>query len=190
MNVLIPVKSLEHAKSRLNDSLSPDERKHLVLQMLDHVIDIVQSCKEITKITIVTPDEEIKNHVQKREISVLSEEKPGYNESLTKAAAHEKGNALLTIAADLPLLTTDDINHLLQLAKSHDIVLAPAKDGGTNAVFMKFALILPYLFGEHSFEYYKKTAQEKKLSVGIYQSETIAFDIDTEEDLKKFKEMK
>jgi len=190
MNVLIPVKSLDHAKSRLEKSLSADERKNFVLHMLDHVIGVIQSCKEITQITIVTPDDEIKKYVEPKGIKILAEEEEGYNQSLTKAAAHEKGNAVLTIAADLPLLTIDDIKHLLHLAKSHDIVLAPAKDEGTNAVFMKFSLILPYLFGKNSFEHYKKTAHEKNLSVGIYQSETIAFDIDTIEDLKKLQEMK
>ena len=190
MIVLIPVKSLDHAKSRLARNMSPDERIQLVLQMLDHVIATVQSCKEVTKIIIVTPDGRIKTYGEQKGVNVLMEEEPGYNESLTKAAAHEKGNALLTIAADLPLLTADDLNHLIHLAKSHDVVLAPAKDGGTNAVFMKFSLILPYLFGEHSFEQYKKTAQEKNLSVGVYQSETISFDIDTEEDLNKLQQKK
>ena len=189
MNVLIPVKSLSTAKSRLNKSLSPDERKKLVIKMLDHVITVIQSCKGISQITVVTPDEKIKKHVREKGVTVLSEERPGYNESLTQAALHEKGNAVLTIAADLPLLTANDINFLLQLAKSHEVVLAPAKDGGTNAVVMKFSLLIPYLFGEKSFENYKKIAKEKNFTIGVYQSETIAFDIDTEEDLKKFQQI-
>jgi 2-phospho-L-lactate guanylyltransferase len=190
MHALIPIKSLTAAKNRLAATLSNEDRKNLVLRMLDHVIETLQLNNEISQITVVTPDEEIKKHLEKKEVNILPEEKPGYNESLTKAAVHEKGNALLTIAADLPLLTAYDVIHLLDLAKSHDIVLAPAKDGGTNAVFMKFSLILPYLFGEKSFESYKKASKERDLKVGIYQSETIAFDIDTEEDLKKFQQVK
>jgi len=79
-----------------------------------------------------------------------------------------------------------DIQALLKRSLDHDVVFAPSKDNGTNAILTKFPLLLPYLFGENSFETYKKEAQKRKLTVGLYNSETIAFDVDTPEDVKTY----
>ena len=111
MNVLIPVKSLSAAKSRLAGYLSLEERKKLMLQMLTHVITTIKSCETITQIAIVTPDKSVIQLAKQNGIKILPEEKPGYNEALTYAAQHENEHPLLTIAADLPLVTTQDILH-------------------------------------------------------------------------------
>lgn len=176
-HALIPVKSLKNAKSRLANNLSLEERKNLVLAMLNHVISILQSVKKISQITLVTSDQTIQEHINYDNISIFPEEKVGHNPALTVAAHHETAT-LLTISADLPLLTRDDVRQLLSLASLYDIVLAPAKDKGTNAILMK-PLALPYLFGKNSFEKYSNEAKKRNLTVGIYKSQTTAFDIDT-----------
>lgn len=190
MNVLIPVKSLSAAKSRLAGYLSLEERKKLMLQMLTHVITTIKSCETLTQIAIVTPDLLVQHLAKQNGIKILHEEKPGYNEALTYAAHHENEHPLLTIAADLPLVTTQDILQLITRAQRYDLVLARSKDGGTNALVTKQPLLIPYLFGQNSFEKYKQEAAKRKLSIGVYQSETIAFDIDTPQDLQVLQEIK
>lgn len=183
LHALIPVKSLHHAKSRLAKRLSQQQRQELVLSMLDHVLMILKSCDEMKKITVVTPDVEVKKHVLQLGFSVTSEEKPGHNSSLTAAAQNENSEiSLLTISADLPFLTSHDVGQLIKLLTSHDIALAPSKDNGTNAIIVKKTLLLPYLFGKNSFEKYKEVAIKKNLSYAVYESQTIAFDVDTIED--------
>src|SRR5690348_10083548 len=111
MHVLIPVKSLKNAKSRLSKDFSQIERQKIVLKMLHHVIEVLTSCKEITHISLVTPDTNIIQEMGKFNIYLVLEEKPGYNESLFYAAQKEDSNQkLLTLPADLPLITEEDIH--------------------------------------------------------------------------------
>lgn len=184
MNALVPVKALTDAKSRLAKSLTNMERKKLVLRMLDHVISILQSVHEIEKISIVTPDEEVLSHAAVLGVVGIPEVSPGHNPSLTAASQHENTKSLLTISADLPLLNAANISQMIVLSQQNDIVLAPSKDLGTNAIIMTPPLIIPYLFGTRSFEKYKRQADKQTLSVGIYHNETIAFDVDTIDDLQ------
>lgn len=197
---LIPVKSLSDAKSRLKGHLSLEERKTLTVHMLKHVLKIVHACKEIKQTFVVTPDEEIKKIASQYSATVLPEEHTGYNQSVTIAAKHvpfrhsreggkpvnQNNISLLTIPADLPLLTQNDIQMLIKHSYEQDIVLAPSKDGGTNSVLMHPPLIIPYLFGKDSFKKYINEAQKRNLTISIYESPTIAFDIDTIDDLRNY----
>jgi 2-phospho-L-lactate guanylyltransferase len=188
---LIPIKSLILAKTRLSKYLSLEERKQLVLQMLDHVITVLQLNKKIAKIIVVTPDETIKKYLASKKVVLLHEEKSGLNNALTFAAQYidnidKETIGLLTILADLPLLTEKAIDELFTLFSREDIVLAASKDGGTNALLMK-PFTLPYLFGVNSFEKYRKKAQKRNLRVRVYQNQATAFDIDTIEDVQKLK---
>ncbi len=53
---LIPVKSLNEAKSRLADSLTHEQRKTLVLEMLHHVITTLLASNVLAGVTVVSPD--------------------------------------------------------------------------------------------------------------------------------------
>ncbi len=185
LHALIPVKSLTNAKSRLAKYLTQEQRNTLVLTMLDHVLEVLTSCSQITKIIIVTPDEKIKKYVLDKGLSVEVETQHGHNKSLTQAAKKETSDTkLLTLSADLPLLSKKDIEQMIQLSQDCDVVIAPSKDNGTNAILEKSPLILPYLFGINSFENYKNESKKRKLSFKIYKSKTISFDVDTIEDME------
>jgi 2-phospho-L-lactate/phosphoenolpyruvate guanylyltransferase len=93
---------------------------------------------------------------------------------------------LLTISADLPLLTPEDIQALIQEAENHQIVLAGSSDGtGTNALLTRPPLVVPYLFGPHSLPAYIRAARTRQISYALYHHPHLAFDIDTREDLQK-----
>jgi len=185
INALIPVKSLSDAKSRLAQEYSFYERKELVFSMLNHILTVLKSCNDIKEITLVTPDELIKKYVLKLGVNVLPEEKHGLNQTLTFAAQKEtKTLGLLTIFADLPFLKKNDIEQMINYARNYEVVLASSKDNGTNAILLKKPLLLPYLFGNNSFKKYFEEAKKAKLKTTVYTSKTIAFDIDTVEDVK------
>jgi 2-phospho-L-lactate/phosphoenolpyruvate guanylyltransferase len=105
----------------------------------------------------------------------------------TESAAHFLQNVgLLTISADLPLLTQEDIRGLVQEADTHQVVLASSSDGtGTNALLTHPPLAVPYLFGPHSLSAYIQAIQTHQLSYILYHNSHLAFDIDTPEDLHK-----
>jgi 2-phospho-L-lactate guanylyltransferase len=93
--------------------------------------------------------------------------------------------ALLTISADLPLITPEDIQDLARLSERYQVVLAGSSDGtGTNALLTRPPLVLPYLFGVNSLPAYIHAAHARKLSYTLFQHEHLAIDVDMPEDLR------
>lgn len=102
-------------------------------------------------------------------------------------ALHQE--ALLTISADLPLLTQEDIVQLAYQAESAQIVLAASSDGtGTNALLARPPLVLPYLFGQNSLPTYVRAARERQLSYAVYRNAHLGFDVDTPDDVRQLEQ--
>lgn len=96
---------------------------------------------------------------------------------------------LLTISADLPLLSQEDVRALLTCGERSRVVLAASTDGtGTNAILMQPPLLLPYLFGPDSLPAYVQAARQRRVSYTLLQSAGLAFDIDTQEDLHELEQ--
>lgn len=184
---LVPVKSLAQTKSRLADHLTLHQRQNLVLDMLQHVLSVLIESECFARVAVVSPDERVLAHAREWGAYSLREEAAGHNEAL-RAAAESKAlaetAALLTISADLPLLHVSDIQHMVELAERHDLVLAPAREGnGTNAILVRPSLAVPYLFGPNSFLRYQRTARQRNQNMSIYHSIGTALDIDIIDDL-------
>jgi 2-phospho-L-lactate/phosphoenolpyruvate guanylyltransferase len=97
---------------------------------------------------------------------------------------------LLTISADLPLLTLEDIQELLREGENHQVVLAGSSDGtGTNALLTRPPLVVPYLFGPNSLPAYIRAANARRVSFTLYQNPHLAFDIDTLEDVQQLERL-
>jgi 2-phospho-L-lactate guanylyltransferase len=97
-----------------------------------------------------------------------------------------RSEALLTISADLPLLTPEDILGLTRLAERYEVVLASSSDGtGTNALLVRPPLALPYLFGPNSLPTYLHAASARQMSAVLYRNAHLAFDVDTPADFEQ-----
>jgi 2-phospho-L-lactate/phosphoenolpyruvate guanylyltransferase len=91
---------------------------------------------------------------------------------------------LLTISADLPLITPRDVQELVRAAENYQVVLAGSSDStGTNALLTRPPLVLPYLFGVNSLPTYIQATHARQLSYTLFQHDHLAFDVDTPEDL-------
>src|SRR5207248_5166114 len=126
---LIPVKSLAIAKSRLAEHLTLCQRQTLVLDMLHHVLQVLRESEQFESISVVSPDTRVLELAQAWSAQALIEEQHGHNPSLHAAALKEKTRALLTISADLPLLSTRDIHSLIEQSRQHQVVLAASHEG-------------------------------------------------------------
>lgn len=186
-SALIPVKSLTTAKSRLAPSLTQHQRAMLVLDMLHHVLGVLQDSELFEHVTVVSPDERVLELSHLWGARVVSEEQQGHNPALHAAALREYAEgvtALLTISADLPLLSIQDIRCMFEQSRQHEIVLAPSREGtGTNAILVRPPLVVPYVFGPDSFHNYIEAARQRHLSYTTYHSTGLALDIDTIDDL-------
>jgi len=189
---LIPVKTLSAAKSRLATHLTLLQREHLVLDMLQHVLQVLRESHIFESITVVSADQRVLDFAQTCGTQALREEMPGHNAALHAAALKKQvaGAALLTIAADLPLLHASDIHTLIEQSQRYPVVLASSRDGtGTNALLIRPPLALPYLFGTNSLQRFQQAAKERHLSYTIYHSIGLSLDIDTIDDLDDLYEL-
>lgn len=207
---LIPVKALDLAKSRLAPHLSHQQRVTLVLGMLQHVVQILHASEAFEYIYVVSTDTRVLELIQDWGAQPLRETQQGHNpalqeaayailardhawatypaqDRLTRAQAESVPNmGLLTISADLPLLTQEDIALLMRAAEHVQVVLAGSSDGtGTNALLTQPPLVLPYLFGPNSLPTYIQAAQQAEISYTLVQNAHLALDIDTFADLQQ-----
>jgi 2-phospho-L-lactate guanylyltransferase len=184
---LVPMKSLKEAKSRLATHLTPEQRAGLMLQMLHHVLSVLQESGVFAHVSVVSADTDVLAQAQRWGAIPLTEERSGHNPALTAAAVHERANgveALLTISADLPLLQPQDIRELVKKSHSADVVLAPSQDRtGTNALLVRPPLALPYVFGVNSLPHYQAEAEKRNLHYEFHSTLGMALDIDTIDDI-------
>jgi 2-phospho-L-lactate/phosphoenolpyruvate guanylyltransferase len=186
-NALIPVKSLTIAKSRLAPSLTQSKRERLVLDMFHHVLCVLLDTELFQKVSVVSSDKQVLEKAYLWGAQPVLEEYHDHNQALHAAALREISEGvtmLLTISADLPLLTTQEIRCFFKQSLQHDVVLAPSRDGtGTNAIMVRPPLAVPYVFGPGSLQSYVEASRQKHLSYSTYQSFGLALDIDTIDDL-------
>src|SRR5437660_7825964 len=157
-NALIPVKSLTTAKSRLASSFTQHQRESLVLDMFHHVLCVLSDSELFEKVSVVSSDELVLEKAYVWGAQPVIEEYQGHNQALHAAALREISEGvttLLTISADLPLLTTQEIRCFYEQSLQYDVVLAPSRDGaGTNAILVHPPLAVPYVFGPRSLQRY------------------------------------
>src|SRR3990167_8545769 len=97
MWVLIPVKPLAQAKTRLAAVLSPAERETLVRHMLDDVLAALAAAPGIAGIALVTADPAVARIGAERCLRALPESAPGLNAALHGAIATLAGEGVDTL---------------------------------------------------------------------------------------------
>jgi len=155
--------------------------------MLHHVLCVLLDTELFEKVSVVSSDKQVLEKAYLWGAEAVIEEYHGHNQALHAAALRQMSDGvttLLTISADLPLLTTQEIHCFFKQSLQHDVVLAPSRDGtGTNAIMVHPPLAVPYVFGPGSLQSYVEAARQKHLSFSMYQSIGLALDIDTIDDL-------
>ncbi len=187
--VVIPIKGLERAKSRLAGRLTREERCALVLQLLDHVLGVVGAWTAVEHVVVVTPDPSVRARAEAVGAVAIDEvAEAGQNAALEHARAMARRwgpRAMLVLSGDLPLLGAQDLEAIGRLgAKEGSIVLAPDRHGvGTNALLLHPPDLIPFRFGPDSFHQHLREAVARHLLVQVYRGVGTALDLDLPEDL-------
>ncbi len=192
-NVLavVPVKNLDQAKLRLTDALGPAERFELAQRLLDDLLAALQG-SSIASTLVVTADETASRIAERRSCGVLLEEATGLNRALEQAASRiqpYRVPGLLILPIDLPLVTPQDIDALLeahQLAFASGPGVSVVTDrhrDGTNALLMSPSGAIPFGFGSGSADRHMDSAKECGVPCQLVESSRLAIDLDTIEDL-------
>ncbi|HEX8056513.1 MAG TPA: 2-phospho-L-lactate guanylyltransferase, partial [Novosphingobium sp.] len=122
---------------------------------------------------------------QPDDVAVLSDPGGGLNAAAKSALAQAEATRLIVIHADLPLVTSQDIE-LLAAAPAGTIAIAPDRHGtGTNAISLPLpaAKGFSFAFGTDSFARHKAEADRIGLRLEEIHSQGLARDVDEPDDL-------
>ncbi len=194
---IVPIRSLSGAKSRLGEPLDPEEREDLVLAFLRRAVLAALQSRRLAGVVVVSQDVELLQEALGLGAASLLQRSDGLNEGLDEArvASAAEATALLVLPADLPNLTAEEIDRLVDAAaalatpappsKTPDAVVAlvPDRHGcGTNALLVSPPDAIEFRFGEGSRAAH---AAEAALAGAAYVEVDgpLSFDVDTPEDL-------
>jgi 2-phospho-L-lactate guanylyltransferase len=185
--VLIPVKPLATAKTRLAGVLAPAERRALVLAMLDDVLDALAGVSGLAGVALVGGDAELARHLAGRGLRLLAEPESGLNAALRAARvelAAAGAERLLILPADVPALDRVAVEALLASAGEPAVALVAASaDGGTNALLLAPPGLLEPAFGPGSCARYRQAAAALGVAPKLLELPQVALDIDRPADL-------
>jgi len=198
MNVwaIVPVKALNRAKSRLSGILTPPEREQLALRMLRYNLETVSESGLLSGVLVISRDVDVLRVAQGiKGVTTLQETGiPNLNDALTQArrllvnwGADVDVDAILVLPADIPFIAEADLRAMLDMGlgqKTGTVVIAPDRHGqGTNAMLLHPPEVIDFSFGIGSYQRHQMAAKQNGAQVFSYQSEGLALDIDTPEDM-------
>ena len=190
--ILIPVKILQNAKQRLAHVLDQPSRTALAQAMVHDVLDAVSACSPAAEVAVVTNDPFASRLAGDLNFRVIRDNNISETDAIEMATSlsHSHGAAnTLVIPGDIPLITSEEVQHILAAAPREGSVLVPAADGrGTNAAFRSPANLFPLRFGNDSFQPHLQAAHKTGLPFVILQLPGIALDIDNPADLQRLVE--
>ena len=182
--IVLPVKALDEAKSRLSAVLAPLERAALTLAMLEDVLDATLVMPGWTS-WVISPDEAVLEVAARRGARPITEETPSLAAAIrqTEEEAQARGlDALAIVLPDTPLLTPTGLTRTLHTLGP--VVLAPSADGaGTNIVLRRGPAAIASHLGKDSFRKHLQAAAEAGLPVAVVESEETGFDLDLPGDI-------
>jgi 2-phospho-L-lactate guanylyltransferase len=176
MRAVIPFRK-SNAKSRLSSLLSEIEREELAMAMLNDVAEslIRSGCFDVIDILSTSMIEVVGVNIVLTEMG-LNE---ALNEYLGKMSSHNINEPVLIIMADIPLVS---IKNILDIVSTNaDIVIAPGRMGGTNAIFIRDPASFHVDYYGTSFLKHLQIASG--LHTEIFDSFNLSTDIDEVPDL-------
>ncbi|MBA3871929.1 MAG: 2-phospho-L-lactate guanylyltransferase [Anaerolineae bacterium] len=193
--VIVPVKPLNQAKTRLSQVLSPEERQHLAETMLRHVLGVVQHVPQLMGTLVISRDNKALSIAREYGARTVQESgAPELNAALMRATqviSRLNGSAILILPADLPLIIQEDVQGIIRMGEDEpSVVISTDKhQDGTNAMFIRPPGLFDYAYGPGSFRRHIDKAREVGAEVHIYESERLSLDIDMPADLKFYSEL-
>jgi 2-phospho-L-lactate guanylyltransferase len=186
--VVIAVRGGANAKSRCAAVLSPAERDELTAVMLADMLAALSRTRRVAAVWVVTPTPSLGRLAAAAGARVISQSAPGglnpaFRLALAEIADRAPYAATALLPGDLPLLMPNELEAAIALSRSHQVVLAPSRDGGTGALLLRAAPTLEPAFGVDSFARHTAAARRQGLSLGVIKATSLSLDADQPEDL-------
>jgi FO synthase len=186
---VIPVKRLATAKQRLSEALG-EAREEFAYLLACRTLDVLRSTGMFAGVIVVTPDPRVAAAARDRGALVVDDEDSSLNRACELGiggAASSGASLAVLMPSDLATLTAAGIESLIQTdhrlrgSNREAIGLVRCKEGtGTNLVVLEPGTAFQPSFGPGSFS---RHAREAGSAAHELEEPTVAFDIDTPEDL-------
>jgi 2-phospho-L-lactate guanylyltransferase len=175
---IVPVKGRE-GKNRLDGLLQADERARLVEAMLADVLAACGDARSVERTLVVTPEPGL----APEGTEVLVDAGDGHAAALVQALADERaGDGALVVMADCALVTPDALDRLA--AAADPVALAPAQDGGVNALALREPVAFRPAWGiRDAAARTVDRAREAGVTVTVVDDPALGFDVDRPVDV-------
>ncbi len=186
---IVPVGSLERAKSRLGGALDPEERHDLVASLLEGTLEATAAARGVADTLVVTPDPEVEAIARAGGARAVRQADRGLNRGLDearRAALADGATAILVLPGDLPGVTAAAVDELIDAIRDTDepvVALVPDRHGrGTNALLLAPPAVIEFAFGGDSRAAHRHAAGAAGARL-IELGGPLALDVDTPDDL-------
>lgn len=182
---VVLMKSIDLAKRRLDTVLDPARRRALATKMLRHVLDTLDEAA-VAPVYLASDDLALARELGVRALSGVGD--VDLNAAATTAARAVQADGatdLLLLTADLPYLASGDIAAVIEAGRQSAVVIAEAKDGGTNALLLRPPTAIGFAFATNqpSAKRHAELARKAGIEPAIVRRPGLARDIDTPADL-------
>lgn len=188
---IIPVGTLEGAKTRLAGSLDAEERLDLVEDLLERTVAAALAVDGLDDVLVVSPDREVIARASEVGARTLRQRSRGLNKGLAEARADVVAGgaeAVLVLPIDLPFVTSQAVAAVVARltdpgpAGSRVVLVTDRHGSGTNALGLRPPDVIDFGFGPASRRRHRaaaETAGASYLEVGG----RLTVDLDTPDDL-------
>ncbi len=195
---IVPVRSLEGAKSRLGGSLDAEERTVLTGGLLERTVRAALDVPAIESVVVVSPDPVVLRLTAALGATPVRQTDEGLNEGLRAAvrwAVADGASAILVLAADLPAADDRSVRTVVEAAVEAMtpgrslVAIVPDRHGeGTNALLLSPPDVIAFAFGPGSRAAHRAAAEAVSAAVVEVES-PLSFDLDLPEDLIRAEEL-
>ncbi len=192
---IVPVKPLRRGKSRLAGALSEDERTELNRNLLQNTLKTLSDIRELEEVLVISRDPAALTIARNYGARTVREDgQPELNTALKRATVVAQVYAtrgVLVLPADLPLISREDVETLIERASNPPVVvIAPDRhEKGTNALLISPSGLIEYDFGINSVQRHCERVKKAGARLEIVNLPSLGLDLDLPEDLELVRKM-
>jgi 2-phospho-L-lactate guanylyltransferase len=186
---VLPVKRFGSAKQRLAPLLGAGSRHALAQAMVQDVLGALRRVAGIDQIVVVASEPSIEFAADENIVLLEDDVQDGQSSAALigiRWAVASGFERVLLVPGDTPLLSPAEVEALLdgETADRAQVVIVPDRHGeGTNALLLCPPDAIEPAFGPGSRARHVKAAQDREASHRVEPVPSLAFDVDTTDDL-------
>jgi len=183
VDLVVPVKTLDRAKTRLTSATGGDPVSHaaLALALAMDTVSAAISTPGVRRVVTITSDPAVAAEMAAMGVESLPEPaEPGLNAALIHGARTLRSNRIGALQADLPALRPDELRAALEAACNRRAFVPDRQGTGTTLLLAAPGGELDPRFGAGSAGHHRISG-----AIALYGAwPSLRCDVDTEEDLR------